>query len=254
MGSPLANWAIPQRSIVAKVRGLMARWLSSLATWPELTNTSILKSEAIQIKKTLIHKAKLKKQRAKELFRAGYASTGPSCKTDSPENRASGQDEKEEENGPDDSMDVDNPRLGSSKLGPRSDGMRIDETISDQYSCSVKRTRGHLHSKESTEPNSPISGPSPKKRKLQDGHPSASSSTANPLPVAKASNAPGGSKDRRSQKARIHHPNGQPRLSHKLSRMLQKIQRDPWRVLAIVFRYHSVSQSLSTCRVIWILS
>ncbi|KAG0144955.1 hypothetical protein CROQUDRAFT_716336 [Cronartium quercuum f. sp. fusiforme G11] len=184
------------------------------------------RGKAEQIKKTLIHKAKLKKQRAKELVRAGYSADGPSAsRRNAP---ASGKDFNDKDlNNMDCSMDVDLPPIQESKLGPRKDGMRIDND--DDTSSSRPRflKRPYNPSRQNSE-SDPVmqNGTSPKKPKLDHPQPAASSSSG-PTTSSNLSTGTRSSRDKSHSKPRLHHANGQPKLSVKLTRMLNKIQREP---------------------------
>ncbi|EGF99335.1 uncharacterized protein MELLADRAFT_68653 [Melampsora larici-populina 98AG31] len=183
------------------------------------------RGKAVQIKKTLIHKAKLKKQRAKELIQAGYSTEtkshkGPNQST----SRSDPTNAFELKRGMEvnDPMDLDTSTFPQPKLGPRKDGMRIDhdESQSQSQFNSLKRPQKSSHS---TNNNEIIeTQPSLKKRKIQESQPFTSSSN---LPDPHNPTKNNRSSLSRLKKNQMLHPNGQPRLSVKLNRMLDKIQR-----------------------------
>lgn len=181
------------------------------------------RGKAVQIKKTLIHKAKLKKQRAKELIQAGYSTeTDASKGPNRPISRSEPSNAFEAKRVPevDDPMDVDTSSFHQQKLGPRRDGMRIDndEAQNPSRSHSLKRPQKTFRN---TSGNEVLEAqPSQKKRKLQESEPSTFTKTepSNPATSSRSSLS-------RLKKNQMLHPNGQPRLSVKLNRMLDKIQR-----------------------------
>ncbi|KAH9817584.1 hypothetical protein DFH28DRAFT_1081219 [Melampsora americana] len=182
-------------------------------------STESYRGKAIQIKKTLIHKAKLKKQRAKELIKAGYTNSNPNQsiinQTQSNFTNSFQSNPKSKVNH---SMDLDSSP--HQKLGPRKDGMRIDDDHQSQTN-SLKRSQtssNNISSHDFIE-----SQPNSKKRKIHESPLLTSSSNQTESNHSKPIHRSSFSRLKRNQ---ILHSNGQPRLSIKLNRMLDKIQRD----------------------------
>ncbi|WAR59304.1 hypothetical protein PtB15_10B646 [Puccinia triticina] len=170
---------------------------------------SVYLGKAEKIKKTLIHKAKLKKQRAKELVKAGYSASSDRT----PESRTADNEEEEQPSERADRRD--------SQPGPAS-------SRRPQNNPKPPTRPANTSKHPSNQPNQQ----SPK-ASAQVPHSSSSSTLMEPNPQSARR---GRHQDHRSNnlhknpikppKARIQHANGQPKLSHRVSKILSKLERE----------------------------
>ncbi|KAH9449800.1 hypothetical protein MJO28_010888 [Puccinia striiformis f. sp. tritici] len=190
---------------------------------------SVYLGKAEKIKKTLIHKAKLKKQRAKELAKAGYnPATDPAPESSTTRTTA---DESRE--------DVDLDRTDNRRNGrPQSEPRRHSHSgkehqSSSMYPPTATSTTNKSSFKEDQKdyPRRP-SNPS---ATTHENYDQSSSSSKLPEPLTKKRhqdlhhlsthfNKTSSSTPKRAPRSKVQHANGQPKLSHRVSKILSKLQ------------------------------
>ncbi|KNZ59403.1 hypothetical protein VP01_173g6 [Puccinia sorghi] len=157
---------------------------------------SVYLGKAEKIKKTLIHKAKLKKQRAKELAKAGYTTEpAPSGTTSS---HIGERDEEEQTT----SSHVDPPPRRRPKTIPH---QRPNGETSPATTLSPDHASSSRHHVSSQKPEQNLSS---------NTLPSSKSLLNNPKNL------------NRAPKTKIQHANGQPKMSHRVSKILCKLEQE----------------------------
>ncbi|KAI8455049.1 hypothetical protein BY996DRAFT_6413435 [Phakopsora pachyrhizi] len=141
--------------------------------------------KAQKIKQTLIHKAKLKKQRAKELIRAGYQNEGESRFNGSADHQTNHNFQK----------------LKKFRGDPS-----LTQTERSKDEIVATKNNHHNHRNRSDDPSLSTSN-----QNEQDKKPSRKSITD-------------GARSKARSTSGYHHSNGQPRLSHKVNKILCKLQ------------------------------
>lgn len=208
---------------------------------PGTSSQSIYLGKAEKIKKTLIHKAKLKKQRAKELAKAGYSTTG---QPDTDHERIPAEPVSDGE----EHVDLIRRRRSTRTSDPTAPTHGASSSIKRKTHQDRNKSSDSLHNSinQATSTTSlPMNQPKPSAkvhhihRNDHHAHPSSSSSrfkgktTENNhhhhhhhhSPHQASNNTPKPHTNKTSS-ANSQHVNGQPKMNHRISKLLSKLEKE----------------------------
>ncbi|KAA1121191.1 hypothetical protein PGTUg99_023910 [Puccinia graminis f. sp. tritici] len=176
---------------------------------------SVYLGKAEKIKKTLIHKAKLKKQRAKELAKAGYDTTTSGPAPESPT-------DNHQEDQPSGRTDSRRTQPGPSDSGRPKNSHQERPKDSSHPSTTKSQNSSNQHDRHH---------PKSSARAQQNHHPSSNELKASLKESTTKTRDPQQSNHHlktpnRPARAKIQHANGQPKLSHRVSKILSKLEHE----------------------------